>query len=76
MEKVDLFSGLEEERRTPRATFHPLDRGSTEHLRDRHLHSPALSDTNRVGRELILCRDRSPIVAWAVFDQRVENFQR
>ena len=75
-QKLGLFSGLGEERRTPRATSRPLDHESTWYLRGRHVHSPALPDTNRVGRGLLLCRDRRPIVAWAVFDQRVDNFQR
>ena len=44
-----------------------LHHGSTWYLRGRHLHPPALPNTNRVGRGLILCRDRRPIVAWAVF---------
>ena len=73
--KEDLFSGLGEERRTPGTTSHPLDHGSTWYLRDRHLHSLASPDTKRVGRELVLCRDRRPIIAWAVFDQHVDNFQ-
>ena len=75
-QKIGLFSGLGEERRTPQATSRPLDHGSTWYLRGRHLHSPALPETNRVGRGLLLCRNRTPIVAWAVFDQRVGNFQR
>ena len=61
--KKAIFSGLGEERRTPWATSCPLDHGSTCYLRCRHLHSPALPDTNRVGRGLLLCRDRRPIVA-------------
>ena len=75
-QKIGLFSGLGEERRTPWATSRPLDHGSTRYLRGHHLHSPALPDTNRVGRGFILCRDRRRIVAGAVFDQRVDNFQR
>ena len=74
-QKIDRFSGLGEECRTPRATSRPLDHGSTWYLRGRHLHSPALPDTKRVGRGLLLCRDRRLIVAWAVFDQRVDYFQ-
>ena len=62
-------------RRTPRVTSRPLDHGSTWYLRGRHLHSPALPDTNRVGRGLIPRRGRRLIVAGAVFDQRVDNFQ-
>ena len=58
---------LGEDRRTPRATSRLLDHGSTWYLRGRHLHSLALPDTKRVGRGLILCRDRRSIVAWAVF---------
>ena len=65
-QKIGLFSGLGEERTTPRATSRPLDHGSTWRLWGLHLHSPALPDTNRVGRELILCRDRRPIVEWAL----------
>ena len=60
-------------RRTPWATSRPLDHGSTWYLGGRLLHSPALPDTNRVGRGLVLCRDRRPVVAWAIFDQRVDN---
>ena len=63
--KKDRFSGLGEERRTPRATSR-LDHGSTGYLRGRHLHS--LHDTKRVGRGLILFRDRRSIVAWAFFE--------
>ena len=59
MAKIDLFSGLREKRRTPRATSRPLDQGSTRYLRGRHLQSLALSDTKGVGRGLIQCRDRS-----------------
>ena len=70
------FSGLREERRTPRATSRPLHHGSTWHLPGSHLHSPTLPDTNRVGRGLLPCRDQRPIAAWAVFEQRVDNFQR
>ena len=66
-QKIDLFSGLGEERRTPWATSHLLDHGCTWYLRGRHLHSLALPNTKRVGRGLILCRDRRPIVTWAVF---------
>ena len=75
-QKIDRFSGLGEERRTPRANFCPLDHGSTRYLRGRHLHPLALPDTKRVGRGLILlCRDRRSIVTQAEFDQRVHNFQ-
>ena len=63
-------------KKTPRATSRPLDHGCTWYLRGRHLYLPALPDTNRVSRGLPLCRDRRLIVAWAVFDQRVDNFQR
>ena len=76
MAKNSIFSGLGEDRRTPRATSPPVEHGSTWYLRGRHQHSPALPDTNRVGRGLLLCRDRRPIVALAVFDQCVDNFQR
>ena len=59
MAKKGLFFRFgREERRTPRATSRPLDHESTWYLRGRHLHSPALPDTNRVGRGLLLCRDR------------------
>ena len=58
MAKNRLFSGLGEDRRTPRATSRPLDHGSTWYLWGRHLHSPALPDTKRVGRGLLLFRDR------------------
>ena len=76
------FSGVGEDRRTRRATSRLLDRRSTWHLRGRHLqycciHSLALPDTKRVERGLIIiCRDRRSIVTWAVFDQRVDIFQR
>ena len=75
-QQIGFFSGLREERRTPWATYRPLDHGSTWHLRGHHLLSPALPDTTRVGRGLLLCRDRRSIVAWTVFDQSVDNFQR
>ena len=54
-QQYPFFSGLGEERRTPRATSRPLDHGSTWYLRGRHQHSLALPDTKRVGRGLILC---------------------
>ena len=69
------FSGLGEELWMPRATSRPLDHRSTWYLRGSHLHPPALPCTNRVGRGLNLCRDRKPIVAWAVVDQRVDSCQ-
>ena len=59
-----------------RGQLRAIDHGSIHYLGGRRLHSLALPDTNRVGRGLILCRDRRPIVAWAVFDKRVDNFQR
>ena len=71
-----FFLGLGEERRTPRAIPRPLDDGFTRYFRRHHLYSLALPDTKRVGRRLILFRDRRPIVARAVIDQRVDNFQR
>ena len=71
-----FFHVLGEDCRAPRATSGPLDHGSTWCLRGRHLHSLALPDTKRVGRGLILCRGRRSIVAWTVFDQRLDNFQR
>ena len=77
MAKNRLFSGMGEERRTPRATSRLLlGHGSTWYLRGRHLHSLALPDTKWVARGLILCRYRRYIVVWAVFDQRLDNFQR
>ena len=36
-QKISIFSGLREERRTPRATSRPLDHGSTWYLRGRYL---------------------------------------
>ena len=45
----------------PRATSLPLDPGCTWYLRCRHLQSPALPDSNRIVRGLLLCRDRRPI---------------
>ena len=71
-QKKKFFVG--EERRRPKATSRPLDHGSTWYLRGRHLHSLALPDTKRVGRGLIPCRDRRSVVAWAVVDQRADNF--
>ena len=76
MAKNRPLSGMGEERRTPWATSRLLDHGSTWYLRGRHIHSVALPDTKRVGRGLILCRHRRSIVTWAVFDQRVDIFQR
>ena len=77
-QKIEIFSFrfLGEERTTPRATSRPLDHGYTLYLRDRHLHPLVLPDTKRVGRGVILSRDRRSIVACAVLDQRVNNFQR
>ena len=62
IQKKDFLSGLGEERRTPR-TSRSLDHRSTSYLRGRHLHSPVLPHSKRVGRGLIPCRDRWPIVA-------------
>ena len=76
MVKKWTFFRFGRERRTPRATSRLLDHGSTWYFRGRHLHSLALPATKRVGRGLILCRDRRYIVSWAVFDQQVNYFQR
>ena len=72
--KNSLFSSLGEERRTRRATSRPLHHGSTWYLRGLYLYSMALPDTNRVDRGFPWCRDRRPIVAWAVFAGRFKVF--
>ena len=74
---MDLFSGFGEVRRTPRATSRPLDHGRI-HLMISSTPSStstvALPDTKWIGGGLILRRYQTPIVAWAVFDQRVDHF--
>ena len=75
MAKNRLFSGLGGFRRTPPASSHALDSGSTWYFRGRHLYSLALPDTERVGRGLSLSRNRASTVARAGFDRRVDNLQ-
>ena len=63
-QKIDLFSGLGEERRTPRATSRPLDHGRIHLISSRpsSTFTVALPDTKWAGGGLILGRSR-PIVA-------------
>ena len=74
MAKIDNFSGLGEERKTPRATSRPLDHGSARHL-PRPSTFIGLADKKRVDRGLISCRDQPSICARGDFDQGVDNLQ-